>query len=601
MQRILLILLLLTWSQFSFAQNSSNEALANDFLKNGDFEKAAKLYEQLYNSSGSETSYNNLLFCQLKLKQFDKAEKLAQHQIKKSSKSLSYMVDLGNIYRQSGNNNKAKEQFNSVLNNLPAEMFAISEISNKFYSIAEYDYAIQAFKKGRQLIGNETMFTFELTRLYTIKQDKITLIEELLNQVKINPAFITSTKTLLAGTLEDKKDFEMFRTILQKRLNKDSENMELAELQVWLFLQQKDYNSSLSQAISYDKKFDEDGQRVLSVGQACINNDEYDIAIKAFSYLVSKGNKSPLYQQGRIELLTARNKKITAGNFKQKDLLELEEDYKSLLQEFGTSSETVFAIRELANLQAYQLNKPNDAIALLEEAIKLPRLSFSVQAQCKLDLGDLYILTGDVWEATLIYGQVDKALRDNPLGQEARFRNAQLSYFNGDFDWAKAQLDVLKASTSQLFANDALNLSLVINDNLGPDSTNAPLKMYAKAELLIFQNKTDNALAKLDSIDILYPNNSLNDDILMAKAKIYIKKGQTEKAVNPLTEICEKYSYDVWADDALFMLADLYENKLHQPAKAQTLYEQLITKFPGSLYVIEARKHFRILRGDVVN
>jgi outer membrane protein assembly factor BamD (BamD/ComL family) len=217
-----------------------------------------------------------------------------------------------------------------------------------------------------------------------------------------------------------------------------------------------------------------------------------------------------------------------------------------------------------------------------------------------LELGDVYVLADEVWDAALIYGQVEKQFPNESLGQEAKARNAKLAYYRGDFAWAKIQLDVLKGATSQLMANDALNLSLLMSDNLQNESDTSALKKYAYADLLIFKNLPEQALNLLDSINILYPKNSLADDILMAKAKIYIAKNNYPEAISQLQKIVTDYPTDLWADDAVFMMADIYETKLTQPDKAKELYQKIITNFSGSLYVTEARKRFRNLRGDKI-
>jgi Tetratricopeptide repeat len=284
--------------------------------------------------------------------------------------------------------------------------------------------------------------------------------------------------------------------------------------------------------------------------------------------------------------------------YTNKDLETLVLSYESLLAEFGKNNQTIFAIRQLANIKAYYLNKLVEAQDLLEQVLTFNGTKPQTLAEVKLDLADIYVLNNDRWEATLLYGQVEKSFSNEPLGQEAKFKNARLSFYNSDFSWAKAQLDVLKASTSQLIANDALDLSLLLQDNLAFDSTGNALKLYAKAELLLFKNQNEASLAVLDSINILFPQNDLADDVLMTKSKIYRKQNDFNKAANVLKEITEKYNYSIWADDALFTLATLEEEKLNDKANAQKHYELLLTNFPGSLYVIEARKRFRNLRGD---
>ena len=216
----------------------------------------------------------------------------------------------------------------------------------------------------------------------------------------------------------------------------------------------------------------------------------------------------------------------------------------------------------------------------------------------KLDLGDIYILTNQPWEALLSYEQVAKQFENTPIGNEANYKAAKLSYFQGNFEYAKSQADVLKAATSQLIANDALNLSLLISDNLLTTADSLALKMYADADLLQYTGKNEMALLKLDSISVAYPGNTLADDVLMTKSKIFVSMSRFADAVNMLRKLTGEFSESVWADDALFMLGDLLENKLGEKIEAKAIYQKLITDYPGSLFAAESRKRFRNLRGD---
>ncbi len=219
-------------------------------------------------------------------------------------------------------------------------------------------------------------------------------------------------------------------------------------------------------------------------------------------------------------------------------------------------------------------------------------------AECKLDLGDVSLLNNHPWDATLLYSQVEKDFPNSAVGQDAKYRNAKLSYYTGDFTWAKGQLDVLKAATSQLIANDALNLSLLISDNVGSDSTGGALKIYARADLLIFAEEPDKALRTLDSIDKKFPGNSLSDDILMAKSRLLIQQKDYAGAIPLLKKIVDESGSGLWADDAVFMLGDIYENRLSDKEQAKIYYQKIITDYSGSLWINEARKRFRLLRGD---
>ena len=191
--------------------------------------------------------------------------------------------------------------------------------------------------------------------------------------------------------------------------------------------------------------------------------------------------------------------------------------------------------------------------------------------------------------------QVDKGFKHDPIGHLAKFKNTKIFYYTGDFDWAQGELDVLKASTSKLIANDAMELSMLITDNYNMDTTQVTMQRFARADLLIFQNKTDQANLIFDSINKEFTYHTLNDEILIKRAEIEIKKGNYEKAVIYLLEIVTAYGDDLLADNALYTLAGIYEKNLHDTDKAAEFYKKILFEHTDSLFVIEARKKFREL------
>jgi TolA-binding protein len=284
--------------------------------------------------------------------------------------------------------------------------------------------------------------------------------------------------------------------------------------------------------------------------------------------------------------------------YTKEDLKQLEGEYETFLKEFGKSAASGSIIFELAELEAFYLNDLDKAIELLDELINMPGVRRHLMAKAKIALGDYYLMDGDIWESTLLYSQVDKAYKDDIQGQMARFKNAKLSYFKGDFEWAQAQFSVLKASTSKLIANDALDLSVFIMDNLALDTVAAPMLSYAQAELLIFQNKFDEAFGQMDAIIKNFPNHSLQDDIYYAKATIYMKQRKHQEAAQMYQNIIENFPESIRTDNSLFALAELYEKHLGDKNKAQKLYETIMFDYSNSTFAVEARKRFRTLRGD---
>jgi TolA-binding protein len=351
-----------------------------------------------------------------------------------------------------------------------------------------------------------------------------------------------------------------------------------------------------------DKRKGENGFRVLNIAQMAQTEGDYFHAISGFEYVVNKGKDNSLYFQARTELLNCRKEKISKNiNYTMDDLLGLKNDYMAFINDNGRGFRTAQSMKELADLEGFYLHDIPGAIALCNEIIKMPGVNPQLKNKTKLSLGDLYLISGDVWESTLLYSQVDKDEKDSPLGEDARFRNARLAYFKGDFAWAQTQLEVLKSATSELISNDAINLSVFIVDNLGMDTIETPMQMYARAELLVFQNKDSDAMATMDSILHLYPGHDLTDDIEYTKANIYVKHKEFDKAVPLLEDILKNYKTDLKGDDATFLLAQLYEQHFNDKEKAKEYYKSIITDYSNSLLVIEARKRYRLLRGDKIS
>jgi tetratricopeptide (TPR) repeat protein len=252
----------------------------------------------------------------------------------------------------------------------------------------------------------------------------------------------------------------------------------------------------------------------------------------------------------------------------------------------------------LAQIEAFRLHDIKSASATIQEALAIITASPEDKAACKLVYADVLLLQNEIWDSILLYSQVDKEFKHDLLGHEAKFRRAKISYYQGDFDWAQAQLDVLKASTSKLIANNAMELSLLIQDNLNLDTTTVTMQIFARADLLIYQNKLDEAYTSLDSIIMGYQGHSLIDECLFSQYEIRTMQERTEDAAELLEQIIQFYSFDILADDAKYALAKLQENYFKRPEEALKLYQDIITNHQDSFFLAEARKRFRILRGE---
>jgi len=583
------------------ALQAQDPNLANQYFLDGEFEKAAAVYAQIYAADErNEYIFNRYVDCLLNLQQWEQAEKVVKKQVKKSPENALLYVTYGTLYERQGKAPEATEQYDRAIEKMNPDFSSVSRLANVFVQKSKFDYATKAYERGSTLLKDPNIFAYNLGELYRRQGNTAKMVEYYLNAVSGDPNRRPTVESLLARYLAP-AEFGELQTQLYARIQV-SENPSFVELLAWSFIQRKDFKSALRQQKALDKRLGENGRRVYELASAAADARDYETAIAAYDYIgTEKDRNNPYFFEAKRAGMECRRKKITEGfAYTQEDLKILETEYETFLTQYGKSRQTANIVQELARLEALYINNLPKAIALLEELKQTPGLDLNTIAEAKISLADYYLISGDIWESSLLYSQVDKDFKEAQIGQEARFKNARLSYFNGDFQWAQAQFGILKAATTRLIANDALDLSVFIMDNLNLDTTADAISLYSGAELLVYQNRFDEAFLKLDTLRRNFPEHSLQDDILYLEAQIFEKKRDYAKAAKLYEEVAEKYKEDIRADNALYALAQLCETQLNDPAKAQTLYEKIFTDYSGSVFAVDARKRFRILRGDKV-
>ena len=621
MKKIIVILLLLfSCASIAVAQQSQEEQLALQYYKDKEYDKAVELFEKIHAKKPDSYIYYYYFYSLLELERYDDAEKMLKKQVRAYPNTPRYKVDLGFVYERSGENAKAEKLYQECLKNLPAKETAVNELNNAFMSRGKYDYAAETILKGRKLLNNEQLLSKNLINIYKLQHHNDKIIDEVIALVKTdNEKYEKEVQTAIQDLLlddEDNQQYMSIRTALQKFSQKNPSNILCIKELYWISQLHKDFEEALVLAKSLDKRLKMEGIFTYELATIAASNHDYATAIEALKYIIKKGEDTHNYVQAKMKILDVKYMQLTESSpVKMVDAINLEQDFRKALEENGIHSGTSDWIRKYAHLLAFYVNKPQEAIDVLNQAMAATRDN-KEKNQYKIDLADVQLYSGEIWDASLNYSQVDKDLPNDVLGNEAKFKNAKLSFYIGEFNWAKSQLDVLAAATSKLIANDAIYSSMLISDNLEEeeedvsDTTgalfsnsegNLALKMYAKAEFLIFQNKDEEALKILDSVMILSPFGTLMDDALYQKALILIKQKNYLEAETLLKRIIENYGDQLLADDAVFQLAELYEYYLKDIPQAMEYYQKILKDYSDSLYVVQARNRYRTLRGDNVN
>lgn len=597
-------------SYSSFSQNHAEIQLANEYVLKGDRKKAIELYRDLVKSDANvPLVHNNYLNVLLDAGQYEEALSYLKKIQRRDPENILYKLDVGFVYVRSGDLAKADKHFKEIISETKSSVHMIKMVSDYLSAKSLIDYSVQALRESRDFLGNPYLFCLDLAMLYRVqgKQDK--MVQEYLTYVTQTSANIQYVKNVLQALLSKPEELESLERLLYDKVQQFPDVEVYTDLLIWVTMQEKNFYASFIQARAYDKRYKRDGEKTMEVARVALDNDDYDNASKIFRYVIREYPGSANNLLARVGLVRARESKIKNSYPVNPDSVKtLIKDYKRFIDQYPDNNNSLDAQRNEALLFANYLDQKDSAIAILNKLISNPRASLYLKSKAKLDLGDIYLIKNEPWESTLLYSQVEKIQKENPVGYEAKLKNAKLSYFKGDFRLAQEHLDILKEATTREIANDAMALSMLIKENIAFDSAGEALKEYSNVELLLYQNKTKEALAKIQQLkqglgdnNQVISNHAILDDVYWLESSIRMKQGEFIESVALLQKILDDYGDDVLADDAYFMQAEIYERHLKNKQKAMELYREFLNRYPGSVYAAEARKRYRVLRGDFVD
>ena len=598
----ILYFFLLASSPDLFAQDEKI-LLANEYYNSGEVQKAKDIYEGLARRSKNiPRIHSNYLELLTSTGDFREAEAYIDKVLKFYPNFVNYHIDKGLIYKAKGEQERADKYFNRIIDLVKKGDFDVRATAQYFMRKRISEYAIETFKIGRRKENDKYKYALELANVYRLTSNKDMMVEEYINFLKAHPENSEYVKNTFQNLLTEKDELIGMQDYLFDKIQEQPNEEIYNELLIWVNLQLKSFYQAFIQARAFDKRFKTGGQKTMEVGIIAFENKDYKNTVTIFEYLIKTFPKSDNYVMAKKYLIKAREE--TVKNTFPIDTVEIRKlivDYDALVKQVGFNPVTLEVMRSEALLYAFYLEQKDKAIEILNQIIKRPRVNSNLVARCKLDLGDIYLLIGQPWESTLLYSQVEKSKKEQLLGYEAKLKNAKLSYYSGDFSLAQSHLDILKLATSREIANDAMQLSLLIKDNTMLDTTDVAMKTYASIDLLLFQNKNDEAIRALDQMLKDYEGHRISDEIYWLQAKIFMELGKFDDAIILLDKIVNEYAYDILSDDAYFLMGKIYEEQLSDNARAMEIYQDFLVRYPGSLFSAEARKRFRRLRGDLIN
>lgn len=573
--------------------HAQNEQLANNYFDRGEFEKALVSYEELLKSQeGNYNFFQRVVECSQQLQQFDKAQKLIETRLDKY-KQANLLVELGYNYQLQKNQEKANKYYNQAIDRIKKNAAEVYGIAYVFERKAIVDFALLAYKTAVEK-DPKLSFNFQMAVLYGQQGNTSLMIDMFLEEAYRNPQNLPIIQNQLSRFMTEQEDVA-FNDTLKKALlisAQKTQDVFWNDFLSWFFIQQKEYGKAFIQQKAIYKRNPDSFANIVNLGQMAIEDNDQDSAQEILTFVLDNTKDLELLIESHSYLIQMKIDHAT-----EKEYPAITAEIDGLIKEFGVSPYTLTLLKLQADFNAFHLNNPEKAKEILKNAMEMAINRYQL-AETKMELADILLYEEKFNQALIYYSQIDQDMSGDVIGQEASLKTAKTSYFKTDFEWASHQLKVLKSASSQLIANDALDLFLLISDNTVEDSLQVALKKFAHADFLLYQNKKKEALAGFQLILKEHKGEDIEAVTLLRIGKIYEKMGDFTNALASYDLIITKYKESIYIDEALYYSAEIYNVQLQDPEKAKPLYEEMIFKHEDSIYYVDSRNKYRKLRGD---
>lgn len=574
--------------------------LAQEYYRRDEWVKAAAIFKDLADDKVLiPTIYDKYVNSLKQSLNWTELEKFYKQVQRKYPEEALYAVDFALYYQNLNKPDKANkliEELKKQLRDNPAQtkLAAAHALKN-----AQPLWAKIWLLSTREYLKQPDLFSSELAEVYKAEGDNNQMFAEVLQMADREGQPMYYVISALQSLISKPEEYQALERQLLVRLNSRPTHNGYTELLLWCALQQKDFQGAFLQARALDRRMGLEAQKSMEVAYLSAQNKDYGQAITIYEYVRDNWSDKPVAYSAARQLLQVREALIKQTYpINKEEVRKLLSEYRLLLGNKLGYVNKMENLRAMALLYGHYLGQTDSAMTLLHEVVNSPMANQELKDKAKMDLADFYIIKNEPWESTLLYSQIEKTQKEQPLGHEAKLRNAKLSYYKGEFLLAQEHLDVLKLATSRETANDALDLGLRIQNNTILDSASPALVAFSKIELLLFQNQVDAALTGLTQMLKDYPKDPIRDDALWLRSKTYRKINEPQKALADLDSLLKYHADDTYADDAQYTKGLILEEDLGATEKAMQAYEQVLKLYPASVFAADARKRFRTLRGD---
>ncbi len=584
--------------------------LAESLERAGQYEEALKLFEGLYFSESSNTQYFNALHrVYLQLKNYAASIDLLENRILEKPDDISLHGMLGSTYYIMGNEEKAYEVWDEALMRTPKNPMMYRIIANYAVERRAFEKAIELYERGKEISDDKVLFAYDLAQLYTLTMQFGKAAEEyctILDKEPMQRQVIEQMILSYSG-----KPDALEATILVVEDWSSRSNLSLSYLHARLLTEAKEFEEAFEVYRDIDEEQSNLGKDLYNFAELLSREKNYLMAGRVYGEIIDLYPNSPLIPIAKLGYAKSIEATLIEDyreslplwkpyfHFIKYDSEKIDDvltAFNEVVEIYANTEAAFEALLRIGLIQFYMQNDPLKASENFKIVIS-DGINSKSAGDAFIELGNIALLNGNLDEAELYFSRlIEKTHSNNQLHNLAKFKLARVNLFKQNFDEANNQLAAILHNLKDDNANDAIELSLVLNTTMN-DSSN--LVQFAEAELLTEQKKFSEAANKYS---LIYQNPQafvLHSITELRHAEMILAEDDFDEAIKLFENIAEEGEKNIYADKALYLLGKTYHSGLGNREKALEIYERLLIEFPNSLYIDEARNEILLIRNKL--
>lgn len=592
--RIFIVMCFIQYGTFAQTEESRKLELARSYEESGNTREASRLYQELFvKNKQNEEYFEGVVRTLLALDQPNSLLPIVQEKAN-TDKSSQIHALLGTLLWTTGKQAEAEKSWNTALTSCGTMAECYRDIATMQSRLRLYDKAVATLLTARTMLESPILFADELSQFYAATGNVEKGTEEVMNLFAATKSLGLAQGRLSALMLTENANAHISKA-LENALSERPDDYNVMMLQLWFFRESKQYRKGLTAAQSLDERTRSQGRELLNFANLASKENEYDIAMEAFTKVMDFGKNTPYFITALYGYASSLEEKLLdRDSVSREEANGIINKYQEIIKDFPDNQLANECRYRVAQIHNKYLSEPDKTIENLDFIIKTSAGS-TLAANAALFAGDIRLQQGDMKSASNYYQTVARML-SRSLQREsdkAKYSLALMEYYAGYIDSAKNKLAALAAKTESDISNDALTYILLFEDN--EDYTSC-LQLYAKMELATIRKNLSDVEQFYKQLQGMCAKADLMEKAHLEYAKALIAQRKYNDAEQNLRRFILDFSDSIYGDIALSLLGDVLRRSSKKD-EALSIYGELLIKFPRSILLQETREKIRKLRG----